>query len=306
MSLNNLCEQCGFCYHNCPEITFNLKKAEEEAYATKVKDELGYFLKAYMAQSTDKKILKNAQCGGVATALLKYMLEKKLVDAAVVVATTDYSAWKPKPMVITNSKDLWKGQKTKYTPAGQVIGVSSALYEWKRSRIAVVATPCQIRGIWTTKTVPKGYSKIFHSIKLIIGLFCYGTYPYNDLFLKFLYGKHGINPSTINKIVLDTEKIEVYVDNELRLEEHRFQINKYLRKSCKNCDDFTNRLSDISLGGVGSPEKWTTVLIRTERGIKIFEDATKGGYIKTKQLSNKGYEKIKALAKLKFQKAISN
>jgi len=105
-SINNLCEQCGFCYHNCPEITFNLKKAEEDAYGTEVKDELGYFLKAYMAQSTDRKILKDAQCGGVATALLKYMLEKKLVDAAIVVASTDHSAWKPKPMVITDAKDL--------------------------------------------------------------------------------------------------------------------------------------------------------------------------------------------------------
>jgi len=305
-SIEDLCEQCGFCYYNCPEIMFNLEKAEEDEFGAVTKDELGHFLKAYMAQATDKKILKNAQCGGVATALLKYALESKLVDAAVAVASTNRPAWKPKPMVITDPKNLWKVQKTKYTPAATVIGVKSALYEWKRSKTAVVATPCQVRGIWTTKTSPKGYSKISNSIKLIIGLFCYGTYPYRDLFIKFLAKKHGIIPSSISKIDLDTEKIWVYVDNELKLEAHRRQLHKYLRKSCRNCRDFTNRLADASLGGVGVPEKWTTVLIRTERGKKIFEDAIKEGHIEAKPLTDGALGKIKELARLKLNEGITD
>ena len=305
-SIEDLCEKCGFCYYNCPEIMFNLEKAEEEEFGAVTKDELGHFLKAYMAQATDKKILENAQCGGVATALLKYTLESKLVDAAVAVTSTEDQAWKPKPMVITDPKNLWKIQKTKYTPAATVIGVSSALYEWVRFRIAVVATPCQVRGIWTTKISSKGYSKIFNSIKLVIGLFCYGTYPYNDLFIEFLANKHGITPSSINKIDLDTEKIRVYVNNELKLEAHRRQLRKYLRKSCRHCRDFTNRLADVSLGGVGSPDKWTTVLIRTERGKKIFEDTVKEGYIKVKPLSQGVLKKIKDLARLKLSEGITD
>lgn len=305
-SIEHLCEKCGFCYYNCPEIMFNLEKAEKEEFGAVAKDELGHFLKAYMAQATDKKILKNAQCGGVATALLKYTLENKLVDATVAVTSTEHPAWKPKPMVITDPKNLWKVQKTKYTPAATVIGVSSALYEWVRFRIAVVATPCQVRGTWTTKISPKGYSKIFNSIKLIIGLFCYGTYLYNDLFIKFLAKKHGITPSSVNKIDLDTEKIRVYVDNELELEAHRRQLRKHLRKSCRHCRDFTNRLADVSLGGVGSPEKWTTVLIRTERGRKVFEYAVQERYIKAKPLSDGGLRKIRELARLKLSEGISD
>jgi len=119
---------------------FNLEKAEKEEFGAVAKDELGHFMKAYMAQATDKKILKNAQCGGVATALLEYTLENKLVNAAVAVTSTEHPAWKPKPTVITNPKSLWKAQKTKYTPAATVIGVKSALYEWVRFRIAVAAT----------------------------------------------------------------------------------------------------------------------------------------------------------------------
>ena len=305
-SIEDLCERCGFCYHNCPETTFDLEEAEEDEFDSVAKDELGHFLKAYRAQAADKNILKNAQCGGVATALLKYALENRLVEAAVGVAATEHPAWKPRPLVITDPKNLWKIQKAKYTPAATVIGVSSALYEWGRSKIAVVATPCQVRGIWTTNISPKGYSKIFRSIELMIGLFCYGTYPYNSLFMKFLAKKHGITPSSVNKIDLDTEKIRVYVNNKPKLEVHRHQLHKYLRKSCRNCRDFTNRLADASLGGVGSPKKWTTVLIRTERGKKIFEDAVKEGYIKAKPLSDRGLEKVKWLARLKLKEGITD
>jgi coenzyme F420 hydrogenase subunit beta len=285
---------------------FDLEKAEEDEFGVVAKDELGHFLKAYRGQATDKKIRKNAQCGGVATALLKYALENKLVEAAVGVAAPKHPAWKPRPTVITDPKNLWKIQKAKYTPAAAVIGVSSALYEWGRSKIAVVATPCQVRGIWSTKTSPKGYSKIFRSIRLAIGLFCYGTYRYNDLFIRFLEKKHNITPSSINKLDLDTEKMRVYANKKLKLEIHRRRLRKYLRKSCRYCKDFTNRLADVSLGGVGSPERWTTVLIRTDRGKETFEDAVRKGYIKTKNLSTRGLGKVRELARLKLEEGVAD
>ena len=98
----------------------------------------------------------------------------------------------------------------------------------------------------------------------------------------------------------------MYVDNELKLEAHRHQLHKYLRKSCKHCHDFTNRLADVSLGGVGSPEKWTTVLIRTERGRKVFEDAVKERYINAKPLSDGALKKIKELARSKLSEGVTD
>lgn len=82
-SIEELCQRCGYCYYNCPEIMFSLEKAEEDEFGSVAKDELGDFLQAHMAQSTGKEIFRNAQRGGVATALLKYLLEKGLVDVAV-------------------------------------------------------------------------------------------------------------------------------------------------------------------------------------------------------------------------------
>lgn len=303
-SIEDLCERCGFCYCNCPETMFSLEKAEAKSFGAMAKGDLGHLLGSHMAQATDENLLQNAQCGGVATALLDFVLEQKLADASVAVASTEDQAWKPKPVVVTDRKNLLNTQKTKYTPAATVIGVYSALREWRRSKIAVVATPCQIRGIRTMSISPKGFRKLANSVRLLIGLFCYGTYAYNDLFIRFLAKKHRVDISTIDKIDLDTEKLRVYVNGEIKLEVHRHQIRRYLRRSCRRCSDFTNRLADISLGGVGSPEKWTTVLIRTKRGEEIFSRAVEEGYIRARPLSDEALGRIEELARLKLKEGV--
>ncbi|MFH0749276.1 MAG: Coenzyme F420 hydrogenase/dehydrogenase, beta subunit C-terminal domain [Candidatus Bathyarchaeota archaeon] len=298
-SIEDLCEKCGFCYHNCPITTFNLQNAEKECFGTIAKDELGNFLEAYRAQAIDPKIMENAQNGGVATALLTYVLEKKLVEVAVAVTSMEDQAWKPKPAVIDNPDNLGKTQKTKYTPAATVDYIRSAIIERASSKIAVVATPCQVHGIWTTALSPKRYRKIFGRTKLIIGVFCYGTYSYHDLFTEFLAKKQGIVISNITKLDLDTEKMLVYLQGGLQQVIPRHELHTYVRESCRVCSDFTNRLADISLGGVGSPEHWTTVFIRTKRGKRIFDAAVKEGYVRIAPLSEDAIDRIKRLAKQK-------
>lgn len=300
-SIEGLCEKCGFCYYNCPEVMFDLEKAEKDEFGAPAGTVIGHVLETYMAQATDKEILENAQCGGVATALLKHMLENGLADAAVAVSSTEEQPWKPRPTVIVDPKNLWRTQKTKYTPAASIIGAKSALYEWVRYKLAVVATPCQVRGMWTADVSPKGYTRMLQSTEIIIGLFCFGTYQYNDLFRKFLQRIQSIDPSRISKLDLDTQKLRVYVDGNLKIEVHRQQLHRYLRKSCRRCHDFTNRLADISLGGVGTPEKWTTVLVRTKRGRKLIRDAINKGDIIAEPLHQDALKKIEEMAKLKLE-----
>ncbi|WP_292460233.1 coenzyme F420 hydrogenase/dehydrogenase beta subunit N-terminal domain-containing protein, partial [Methanothermococcus sp.] len=40
-------------------------------------------MKYLLIQSTDKNILKHAECGGAVTSLFKYLLDKKLVDGVL-------------------------------------------------------------------------------------------------------------------------------------------------------------------------------------------------------------------------------
>ena len=41
---------------------------------------------------------------------------------------------------------------------------------------------------------------------------------------------------------------------------------------CNFCDDFTNKFADISVGSVGTPDGYSTVIVRSEVGAKLLEN----------------------------------
>ncbi len=41
---------------------------------------------------------------------------------------------------------------------------------------------------------------------------------------------------------------------------------------CNFCDDFSNKYADISVGSVGSPNGYSTVIVRSEVGEKLLEN----------------------------------
>jgi len=232
------------------------------------------------------------------------MLDKRIVRAAVV-AEADEN-WKPYPKVVVNPLDLFKAQKTKYTPCPQLIGVQDALMRWAISNVAFVGTPCEVQALRAIKYSPLGVLRVSDSVRFIIGTFCYGTYSYTDLFIKYLLEKHHIIPASITKIDLDTHRLKVYVYGELKLDVSRHELHGYLRGSCKICHDFIAKLSDISVGGVGAPEGWNSVIIRSELGEKIFNNAVKEGYIEVEEITEDGIKEIEALAQMKFTKGVTD
>lgn len=302
--IEDLCSHCGYCYYNCPQIMFNLEKAEEKEFGSASSTVIGHYKGVYMARAIDERIRAKAQSGGVATALLKYAMDKKIIRGAVVVKSMKEEPWKPEPAVAIKLEDLLEAQRAKYTPTATLIGVKRAVLEYGITRLGIVATPCQVHGLWTMKTSPRGVLKVGDAVVLILGTFCYGTYSYNDLFIEYLMKRHGILPSSITKLDIDTERLRVYVMGELKLDVHRHEVHDYLRGSCKICKDFTNKLADISLGGVGSPPGWTTVIVRTDIGEEVFNGALKEDYIEAQPLPREGFEYIERLAKMKFEKGV--
>ncbi|MFZ3169868.1 MAG: Coenzyme F420 hydrogenase/dehydrogenase, beta subunit C-terminal domain [Candidatus Methanoperedens sp.] len=69
--------------------------------------------------------------------------------------------------------------------------------------------------------------------------------------------------------------------------------------SCTVCTDLTAEKADISFGGVGSKEGYTTVLARTGLGLELFKDAEDRGYIKIEPLEIEGLERVLRQARAK-------
>jgi coenzyme F420 hydrogenase subunit beta len=66
-----------------------------------------------------------------------------------------------------------------------------------------------------------------------------------------------------------------------------------MRPACRACNDFTNIYADISFGGLGSSDKYTTILTRTAKGQKIITEALGAKVIRSLDLDDNKKNKIK-------------
>ena len=79
------------------------------------------------------------------------------------------------------------------------------------------------------------------------------------------------------------------------------EIHEVARSACFACKDFSNEYADISFGGLGSPDGYTTTLIRTKNGAAVYNEALRKGYIKERRFEDaeeKRQDKTKMLAKI--------
>jgi coenzyme F420-reducing hydrogenase beta subunit len=77
------------------------------------------------------------------------------------------------------------------------------------------------------------------------------------------------------------------------------EIEEIARPACLACKLFANAYADISVGGLGSPDGYTTVMIRTIKGKEMFADALYHGriqYISRKSAEEREGEKRRMIS----------
>jgi coenzyme F420 hydrogenase subunit beta len=67
------------------------------------------------------------------------------------------------------------------------------------------------------------------------------------------------------------------------------------------CQDFAAELADIAIGSGGSAEGWSTVIIRTEKGDKLFGGMVEEGLVETRDIGD--IVDIREIASRKKEKA---
>ncbi|KKN22428.1 hypothetical protein LCGC14_0915330, partial [marine sediment metagenome] len=70
------------------------------------------------------------------------------------------------------------------------------------------------------------------------------------------------------------------------------QLDDYMRPACYACNDFTNIFADLSFGGLGSPDKYTTVVTRTDKGQEILSKVISDGVILASKLDESKKNKM--------------
>jgi coenzyme F420 hydrogenase subunit beta len=172
----------------------------------------------------------------------------------------------------------------------------SAIKQDMRS-IAFVGPSCNIDAVTKMQRSPHGFLRLFMRANILkMGLFCMDTFYYEGI-RDFVESKN-MKLEDIDAMKIRKGKFEFTMDEEVK----EFSLNEfdsYRSSSCKFCTDMAAEKSDISFGGVGSPNGWTTVLARTGIGYEIFNEAADCGYVESRVLEKNEMEKVHNLAKMK-------
>lgn len=286
------CTDCDLCVKVCPGDEFNynalhksLFGVEGDTHATH-----GHFLKGYVAHSTDERIREHSTSGGLVTAILLELLEKKEIDGALIIQSDEDVLWKGKPVVARTPEDILAGMKSKYA-----ISPTNALLSEIRNvegKYAVVGLPCQIHGVVKAAELD---SRIKERVALTIGLFCHAAIEHEAYDViwdslgdkaqrtKKFISRIGKHPGTPYVELEDGSLYPVYFGSRsgyrpTSIEMINILYRLYTPERCLTCFDALAEFADISIGDpwMAPPENsvnfydgWSFALVRTERAQKV-------------------------------------
>lgn len=290
---------CGLCFAYCPRTFLDMGELEAKLFGrTRNADEaLGIFKKAVSAQATARQ--SKAQDGGVATALLVQALESGIIDCAVVTDRDD--EWRTVARVVTTADEVKAAAGTKYTISNSVYAVKEAM-EKGYKKIGFVGTPCQIQALRKVQLLDEPYDFGQKKIVLLVGLFCMENFDYDELMEGLVKGKFGLDPKDVVRFEISKGMFRV-IDKSGKAHEVKIEeTDAYTFKGCGPCFDFASELSDVSVGSVGSAGGWSTVLMRTDAGEKLYAATLAAGAVQEKAISEKGMALAMRLAGNKAQR----
>lgn len=152
------------------------------------------------------------------------------------------------------------------------------------NRHAFVGVPCDIEALRKVEAFAKERKQEWvNDIALQIGLFCRENWAYT-CFRALIEDDYGVKLEDVEKFDIKKGNIIAHKKDGSKLEFPLKESRPYVRVGCQVCLDFAAELADISVGAVGTPPKWSTVVCRTKKGKELFEGAMNEGYIEAKPI----------------------
>jgi coenzyme F420-reducing hydrogenase beta subunit/ferredoxin len=269
---SNDCIGCGACAAICPTKS---KRTRITTYPILEEDAKGIneqFLKGTFDENIGvyqeiigAKSLVAGQDGGMATALLISGMQKGMFDSAIVVQRKD--GYQAEAVVAENIDDIMKAKGTKYLRVKMLSLLTDLVAKGKRN-IALVGTPCEIRA---ARKIQQALLEAHPDLQLtLVGLFCFEAFEYDKL-KEAAKQLMGVDIDTAEKTQITKGKFIATVNGT----DHTIPVKEMSAAQahgCNFCDDLTNKFADISVGSVGTPEGFSTIIVRSDIGAKLLEN----------------------------------
>jgi coenzyme F420 hydrogenase subunit beta len=276
----SLCTDCGVsrssdpkrCGRACQFIAPDYDGLEQQVHGRKRDagrvDELHFGPFRRMWRASLKTPLAGAQWTGITTRLGERLLESGKVDAVLAMSGDQDDRWRPVPVLVTRASDMkqCRGMRMGYAPLLSLLEPAAAQ---GIRRLAVIGIPCQVYALRALER-ELGFEKIY-----VIGTPCSDNTS-TENFHAFL-ARLEDDPSRITYLEF---RADYHV--ELRYDDGRSRTIPFLQLplsdlppdffplTCRTCVDYTNALSDITVGYMGGQgQQW--LIVRNERGEEILE-----------------------------------
>jgi coenzyme F420 hydrogenase subunit beta len=243
-----------------------ISEPASEAGDPSVADEIFFGPMQAMYRARLHRPREGAQWTGITTALAEALLEQGLIDAVITMKPDPDDVWKPVPVIVTEAKALahCRGMRMGYAPLLALIEPALAL---GLRRLAVIGIPCQV---YALRALQDDWERQgLHSL-YVIGTPCSDN-THTARFHEFL-ALLDPQPATINYLEF---RADYHV--ELRYNDGRRKLIPFLQLplsdlppdffpiTCKTCVDYSNVLSDITVGYMGgSGDQW--LIVRNAKG----------------------------------------
>jgi coenzyme F420 hydrogenase subunit beta len=274
------CIECGLCYAICPEID---ELEEETRRRAAWSAPMGRIIESSVARASDAAVRQHATDGGVVTAILLHLFDRGRIDGAIV--AKQVGPFQRRPFLATTRDEILESAGFFFDTSHGMKSFSdqymtySSIEEFdpmvKKGlhRVALVGTPCQIKSVRRMQTMGLVPSDAIH---FCFGLFCSGNFVFGEKERADLAAAHGFDWNQVRKINIKEALMLHMKTGEVKTIplEDLASIRRY---ACRFCPDYAAEFADISFGGIGAKEGWTTAITRTPVGRAVFSDARTAG-----------------------------
>jgi len=290
---DNLNQLDPIIYDACPGKGLNYPDISNYTFNDKINDWLlGYLNKTYIGYSNDNIIRRNGASGGIITQVLVYLLSKGIIDGAIVSKMGIPKPWKAKVIIATSIDEIIECSQSIYSP----VPVNEILNEVRNfdGKLGYVGLPDQVLSIRYLQSID---NKIAKKISFIIGPYV-GTNMYIGSIKSFLRSNGYKTLESIKKLQYRAGEwpgyLKILTDKGEELKAEKFYYNYlipfYITKSCLYTPDFTNELTDISVGDAWHPDYekigkgFSVIIARSLKGKNLLEEMKAAGVIKLEDI----------------------
>jgi coenzyme F420 hydrogenase subunit beta len=249
-----LCTDCGLCLKICPGKGIELAKFTKSLFdesEMKVDPFIGSYINCYAGYSNNHDIRFHSASGGALSHFLIYLLDKKIINGAVVTGYLKDNPTQTSPYIATNAQEVFNAKSSKYCP----VSLGGIVSQIKKSegKYIIVGLPCHIHGLRKLEQTDRNLKR---KILGYFALYCSGTRLY--LSQDYLFMKYNIQRKKIKTFTYRDDGclgfLKVTFNNngstvKVPYKDYYLSMRGFFTPPrCSLCIDHYGELSDVSFG----------------------------------------------------------